>query len=50
MPADFHWRTNPKQFQEELTDAELRKDAEAHHALPEAILPLVLPPGDDIIT
>jgi hypothetical protein len=50
VPADFHWRTNPKQFQEELTDAELRKDAEAHHALPEAILPLVLPPGDDIVT
>ena len=43
VPADFHWRTNPKQFQEELTDAELRKDAKAHHALPEAILPWCCP-------
>ncbi|HTS79074.1 MAG TPA: hypothetical protein VMH40_00625 [Myxococcaceae bacterium] len=45
VPADFHWRTNPKQWQEELTDAELRKEAQAHHALPEASLPLALPPG-----
>jgi hypothetical protein len=45
VPADFHWRTNPKQWQEELTDAELRKEAEMHHALPEAILPVSLPSG-----
>jgi hypothetical protein len=25
IPADFAWRTNPKQWQEELTDATLRK-------------------------
>ncbi|HZJ56039.1 MAG TPA: hypothetical protein VFD38_17990 [Myxococcaceae bacterium] len=45
VPADFHWRSNPKQRQEELTDAELRAEAEAHHALLEAELPLALPPG-----
>ena len=45
VPPDFRWRTNPKQWQEELTDAELRADAKAHHALPEAVLPLALPPG-----
>jgi len=45
VPGDFHWRSNPKQWQEELTDAELRRDAQAHHALPEAVLPLALPPG-----
>ena len=45
VPADFHWRSNPKQWQEELTDAELRAEAKAHHALPEAVLPAALPPG-----
>jgi hypothetical protein len=45
VPADFHWPTNPKQWQEELSDRELRREAEAHHALPEVILPLALPPG-----
>ena len=45
VPADFHWRTNPKQWQEELTDAKLCAEAKAHHALPEAVLPLALPPG-----
>jgi len=43
VPADFHWRSNPKQWQEELTDAELRQEAKAHHALPEVLLPLALP-------
>ena len=43
VPADFHWRTNPKQWQEELTDAELRQDAKAHHALAEVLLPMALP-------
>jgi hypothetical protein len=43
VPADFHWRSNPKQWQEELSDAELRKDAKANHALPEVLLPLALP-------
>ena len=43
VPPDFHWRSNPKQFQEELTDQALRQDAKAHHALSEAILPLSLP-------
>ena len=43
VPADFHWRSNPKQWQEELTDQELRADAKAHHALPEVLLPLALP-------
>jgi hypothetical protein len=47
VPPDFHWRSNPKQWQEELTDAELREEAKAHHALPEAILPFALPPGQD---
>jgi len=46
VTPDFHWRTNPKQWQEELTDAELLADAKAHHALPEAVLPLALPPGN----
>jgi hypothetical protein len=45
VPPDFHWPSNPKQWQEELTDAELRADAKAHHALPEAVLPLALPAG-----
>ncbi|MGZ6134339.1 MAG: hypothetical protein ACXWK9_07760 [Myxococcaceae bacterium] len=45
VPPDFHWRTNPKQDQEELTDAKLRREAEAHHALPAAIVPPALPPG-----
>ena len=43
VPADFHWRSNPKQWQEELTDQELRADAKAHHALAEVLLPLALP-------
>ena len=43
VPADFHWRSNPKQWQEELTDQELRTDAKAHHALAEVLLPLALP-------
>ena len=43
VPADFHWRSNPKQWQEELTDEELRKDARAHNALAEVTLPLALP-------
>ena len=43
VPADFHWRSNPKQHQEELTDAELREEAKAHHALPEATVPPALP-------
>ena len=43
VPPDFHWRSNPKQWQEELTDEELRQDAKAHHALPEVLLPLALP-------
>ena len=43
VPADFTWRTNPKQWQEELTDQELRADAKAHHALAEVLLPLALP-------
>lgn len=55
VPADFHWPSNPKQWQEELTDAELRREAEAHHALreaelpqalPEAVLPPALPSGE----
>ena len=45
VPTDFRWPTNPKQWQEELTDAELRAEAKAHHALPEATLPAALPPG-----
>ena len=45
VPADFHWRSNPKQFQEELTNEELRQLAKAHHALSEAILPQALPEG-----
>lgn len=45
VPADFHWPTNPKQHQEEITDAGLRREAKAHHALPEATVPLALPAG-----
>ena len=49
VPADFHWRSNPKQWQEELTDAELTREAKAHHAFPEVLLPLplALPPWTD---
>jgi hypothetical protein len=43
VPTDFHWRSNPKQWQEELTDAELVQLAKEHHALPEVLLPLALP-------
>jgi hypothetical protein len=43
VPADFHWRSNPKQWQEELTDQGLRAEAKAHQALPEVLLPLALP-------
>ena len=43
VPPDFHWRSNPKQWQEELSNTELRREAEAHHALPETQLPLALP-------
>ena len=43
VPADFQWRSNPKQWQEELTDEELRQAAKAHRALPEVLLPLALP-------
>jgi hypothetical protein len=65
VPADFHWRSNPKQRQEELTDQELRVEAKAHHALPEVLLPSpcprapaslrgalvrrLTPPGDGIV-
>ncbi len=45
VPADFHWRTNPKQDQEELTDETLRALARAHHALPEPASSPVLPWG-----
>lgn len=45
VPTDFRWPTNPKQWQEELTDAQLRAEAEAHQALPDATLPAALPPG-----
>ncbi len=45
VPTDLRWPTNPKQHQEELTDAELREEARAHHALPDATLPAALPPG-----
>ncbi len=45
VPVDFTWRSNPKQNQEEMTDAELRAKAEARHALPEATVPAALPPG-----
>jgi len=48
VPPDFHWRSNPKQWQEELTDAELRQEAKAHGALPEVLLPLALPPGVEL--
>jgi hypothetical protein len=45
VPGDFHWPSNPKQWQEELSDTELRREAEAHHALAEAELPQALPEG-----
>lgn len=32
VPADLEWRTSPKQWQEELTETELRQ--QLHRALP----------------
>jgi hypothetical protein len=45
VPGDFTWHSNPKQWQEEMTDDGLRAEARAHHALEEAVLPAALPPG-----
>jgi hypothetical protein len=45
VPGDFTWPSNPKEWQEELTDNGLRALARAHHALEEAVLPAALPSG-----
>ncbi len=54
VPASFSWPSNPKEWQEELSNSELRREAEVHHALgaagdlpaliPASVLP-ALPPG-----
>jgi len=53
--GDYTWPTNPKEWQEELSNVELRREASAHGALgaagelpalPSAALPPALPPGD----
>ena len=33
VPSEYHWPSNPKQVQEELTDAGLRKEAKEFGAL-----------------
>jgi hypothetical protein len=35
VPADFKWRSSPKQWQEELTDAGLRRRHDERTELPE---------------
>jgi hypothetical protein len=54
VPRDFTWPSNPKEWQEELSNAELQREAAAHGALgaagdlpaliPASALP-ALPPG-----
>ncbi len=54
VPESFRWPSNPKEWQEELSNGELRREAEANGALgaagelpaliPAAVLP-ALPPG-----
>jgi len=44
VPEHFHWPSNPKEWQEELSNAELRREAEANGALaPKGELPALLP-------
>ncbi len=38
VPADFTWRSNPKQTQEELTDRELRQRHDEQSDLPDSNL------------
>jgi hypothetical protein len=45
VPPEYHWPSNPKQAQEELTDTRLRKEAEEFGALAESEEPPALPPG-----
>lgn len=54
VPEGFSWRSNPKEWQEELSNAELVREAAAHDALAAkgelpapiaASLPPALPPG-----
>jgi hypothetical protein len=55
VAKDFDWPSNPKEWQEELSDAELRREAAARGALgaagelpalePASVLP-ALPPGE----
>jgi hypothetical protein len=55
VPKDFTWPSNPKEWQEELSEAALRREAAAHGALgPAGELPALpsaaawpgLPPGE----
>ncbi len=44
VPKDFDWPSNPKEWQEELSNSELRREAEAHGALgPPGELPTLAP-------
>jgi len=43
VPSEYHWPSNPKQDQEELTDKLLRKEATAFGALAESEQPPPLP-------
>ncbi len=54
VPPDFAWPSNPKEWQEELSNVELRREAETNGALgaggdmpalPPAALTPALPPG-----
>ena len=44
VPADYTWPSNPKEWQEELSNSELHREAEAHRALgPAGDLPAAIP-------
>jgi hypothetical protein len=50
VPEHFDWPSNPKEWQEELSNAELRREAEANGALGAKgelppLLPAALPPA-----
>ena len=50
VPAHFSWPSNPKEWQEELSNQELRREAEANGALGAkgelpALVPAALPPA-----
>ncbi|HMK73650.1 MAG TPA: hypothetical protein VK454_09955 [Myxococcaceae bacterium] len=56
VPEPYHWPSNPKEWQEELSNVELRREAEANAALGPGgelptlgsgpVHPFLLPPGE----